>query len=181
MAEATGQAFGRLDALVNCAGISAAGAPAPLHDVELSAFERVLDVNVVGTFLSMKYALPAMLASGGGAVVNLFGTMAERAAARDPSYASSKHAVRGLTQSAALTCAQQGVRVKSIGPGDVKTGMTVPVFENEEMTAWLEGVTPMGRFADPSEIASLIVFLCSDDASYMTGAYVPVDGGWLAG
>jgi NAD(P)-dependent dehydrogenase (short-subunit alcohol dehydrogenase family) len=179
--EATQEAFGRLDYLVNSAGISAAGAPAPLHDVELSAFERVLDVNVVGTFLMMKYAIPAMLASDGGAVVNLSSTMGERAAAGDPSYATSKHAVRGLTQSAALTYAERGVRVNSIGPGVIKTRMTAPIFEQEEISSWLLGVTPMRRFGEPREVAKLIAFLCSDDASYMTGAYVPVDGGWLAG
>jgi NAD(P)-dependent dehydrogenase (short-subunit alcohol dehydrogenase family) len=179
--EATSEAFGRLDYLVNSAGISAAGAPAALHDVELSAFERVLDVNVVGTFLMMKHAIPAMLASDGGAVVNLSSTMGERAAAGDPSYATSKHAVRGLTQSAALTYAERGVRVNSIGPGVIKTQMTAPIFEQEEISSWLLGVTPMRRFGEPREVAKLIAFLCSDDASYMTGAYVPVDGGWLAG
>jgi len=181
MVAAATDAFGRLDYLVNCAGISAAGPNVPLHEVELSAFERVLGVNVVGTFLSMKHAAPAMLDAGGGAIVNISSTMGDRASAGDPSYPTSKHAVRGLTKSAALTYAEQGIRVNSIGPGVVKTGMTAPIFEDEQTTAWLKGITPMRRFADPVEIAKLIAFLLSDDASYMTGAYVPVDGGWLAG
>ena len=138
-------------------------------------------MNVVGTFLSMKHAAPAMLDAGGGAIVNISSTMGDRASAGDPSYPTSKHAVRGLTKSAALTYAEQGIRVNAIGPGVVKTGMTAPIFEDEQTTAWLKGITPMRRFADPVEIAKLIAFLLSDDASYMTGAYVPVDGGWLAG
>lgn len=172
--------FGGLNYLANCAGISAAGPNVPLHEVEAGAFDKVLEVNVTGTFLSMKYALPELL-KGGGAIVNISSTMGERASAGDPSYSASKHAVRGLTQSAALTYAPQGVRVNSIGPGVIKTGMTAPIFEDEQTTAWLQSVTPMGRFGEPGEIAKLIVFLSSDDASYITGAYVPIDGGWLAG
>lgn len=181
MVEATTTAFGRLDSLVNCAGIAAAGPNAALHDIELSAFERVLGVNVVGTFLAMKYAIPAILASGGGAVANISSTMGERAAAGDPSYSTSKHAVRGLTQSAALTYAEHGLRVNSVGPGVIKTGMTEPILEDEQTTGYLRGLTPMRRFGEAAEVAKLLVFLCSDDASYMTGAFVPVDGGWLAG
>lgn len=172
--------FGRLDYLVNNAGISAAGPNVPLHEVTLEAFRRVQDVNVVGTFLGMKYAMPELIKTR-GAVVNLSSTMGERASAGDPAYSTSKHAVRGLTQSAALTYGAQGVRVNSIGPGVVKTGMTVSVFQDEQTTAWLKSVTPLQRFAEPSEIAKLIVFLCSKDASYITGGYYPVDGGWLAG
>lgn len=180
VAEAVG-AFGRLDYLVNNAGISAAGPNVPPHEVELGAFERVLGVNVVGTFLGLKHAVPEIIKSGGGAIVNLASTMGERASAGDPSYSTSKHAVRGLTQSAALTYATQGVRINSVGPGVIRTGMTAPIFEDEQTTAWLKSVTPMGRFGEPSEIAKLIVFLCSDDASYITGGYYPADGGWLDG
>lgn len=174
-------AYGKIDSLVNCAGISAAGMPAPLHEVTLDAFNKVMAVNVNGTFLTMKYAIPEMLKVGGGSVVNLSSTMGERAAAGDPSYPTSKHAVRGLTKSAALTYAEQNVRVNCIGPGVVKTAMTAPIFEDEQTSGWLLAITPMRRFAEPEEIAKLIVFLCSDDASYITGAYYPVDGGWLAG
>lgn len=180
MVAATVAKFGRIDYLVNNAGISAAGPNVPLHEVTREAFERVLGVNVTGTFLGMKHAMPELLKTK-GAVVNLSSTMGERASAGDPSYSTSKHAVRGLTQSAALSYAAQGVRVNSIGPGVVKTGMTEAIFEDEQTTGWLMSLTPMRRFADPSEIAKLIVFLASDDASYITGAYVPVDGGWLAG
>jgi NAD(P)-dependent dehydrogenase (short-subunit alcohol dehydrogenase family) len=181
MAAAAKDAFGKVDALVNCAGISAAGAPGPLHEIERSAFERLMAVNVTGTFLAMKHVIPLMLESDGGAVVNLSSTIGERGAAGDPSYTTSKHAVRGLTKSAALSYAEQGVRVNCIGPGVVRTAMTAPVFEDEQTTQWLMSVTPMRRFAEPGEIAPLIRFLCSDAASYITGAYYPIDGGWLAG
>ncbi len=180
MVAATVAAFGRIDYLVNNAGISAAGPNVPPHEVTLDAFRRVLDVNVVGSFLGIKHAVPELLKTR-GAVVNLSSVMGERASAGDPSYPTSKHAVRGLTQSAALSYAPLGVRFNSVGPGVVKTGMTEAIFEDEQTTAWLQGVTPLKRFAEPSEIAKLIVFLCSDDASYITGAYYPIDGGWLAG
>lgn len=180
LVEATVDAYGRLDFLVNNAGISAAGPNVPLHEVELDAFRKVLDVNVTGTFLGMKHAMPHLLKTK-GAVVNLSSTMGERASAGDPSYPTSKHAVRGLTQSAALTYAAEGVRVNSVAPGVVKTGMTSDIFEDEQTTAWLRSVTPLKRFAEPAEIANLIVFLCSDDAAFITGAYYPIDGGWLAG
>jgi len=173
-------AFGQLDYLVNNAGISAAGPNVPLHEVEPEDFTRVLDVNVTGTFLGMKYAIPHLLKTK-GAVVNLSSTMGERASAGDPAYPTSKHAVRGLTQSAALTYAAGGVRVNSVAPGVVKTGMTEDVFADEQTTAWLRSVTPLQRFAEPAEIAALIIFLCSDEAAFITGAYYPIDGGWLAG
>jgi NAD(P)-dependent dehydrogenase (short-subunit alcohol dehydrogenase family) len=181
MATAAKEAFARVDALVNCAGISAGGPPGDLHEIERSAFERVLAVNVTGTFLAMKHVIPIMLENDGGAVVNLSSTMGDRAAAGDPSYATSKHAVRGLTKGAALTYAERNVRVNCIGPGVVKTAMTAPIFDDEQTTQWLMSVTPMRRFAEPSEIAPLIRFLCSDAASFITGAYYPIDGGWLAG
>lgn len=181
MVETTVNTYGRLDYLVNNAGISAAGAPAPLHDVTLEAFQTVMAVNVTGTFLGMKYAIPELLKNGGGAVVNLSSVNGERGSAGDPSYPTSKHAIRGLTKSAALTYAEQGVRVNCVGPGVVKTDMTAPIFEDEQTTAWLKSVTPMKRFGESEEIAKLIAFLCSDDASYITGGYYPIDGGWLAG
>jgi NAD(P)-dependent dehydrogenase (short-subunit alcohol dehydrogenase family) len=172
--------FGKVDGLVNSAGIAAAGQFPTFADTTLEAFNRVLAVNVVGTFLAMKHAIPEMLKAGGGAVVNLSSTMGDRGAAGDPSYATSKHAVRGLTKGAALSYAEQGVRVNCIGPGVVMTAMTAPILEAEQTMNWLLSITPMRRFAEPEEIANLIAFLLSDKASYITGAYYPVDGGWLA-
>lgn len=181
MVKKAADAFRRIDFLINNAGISSRIAATPLHDVPLEAFRQVMEVNVTGTFLCMKYAIPLMLETGGGAVVNLSSINGERGSAGDPSYPTSKHAVRGLTKSAALTYADKGVRVNAIAPGVVKTEMTAPIFEDEQTTQWLMGVTPMKRFAEPEEIAKLAVFLCSDDASFITGAYYPIDGGWLAG
>lgn len=181
MVESAVTTFGRLDYLVNNAGISSADPSVPLHDVPLATFERMMSINVSGTFLGMKYGIPAMLKTGGGAVVNLSSINGDRGSVGDPSYPTSKHAVRGLTKSAALTYAAQGVRVNSIAPGVVKTDMTESIFADEQTTAWLMGVTPMRRFAEPEEIAKLIVFLCSDDASFITGANYVIDGGWLAG
>lgn len=172
--------FGRIDVLVNNAGIVPSQTQVPLHDVSLELFQKVMAVNVAGTFLGMKHAIPQMLKNGGGAVVNVSSVSGMRGSAGDPSYPTSKHAVIGLTRSAALTYAEQGVRINSVGPGVVKTDMTAPLVASDTMNEWLMGETPMKRFADPSEIAKLIVFLCSDEASFMTGGYYPVDGGWLA-
>ena len=175
------EAFGRLDYLVNNAGIASAQPSTPLHQLPLESFERIMAVNVTGTLLGMKYAIPEMLKAGGGAIVNLSSVHGARAAGGDPSYPTSKHAVVGLTRAAALTYATQGIRINSIGPGVVETDMSKPATSDDETAAWLMGETPMRRFARPREIAKVIAFLCSDDASYITGAYYPVDGGWLAG
>ena len=175
------KAFGRLDYLVNNAGIVSAHPSTPLHELSLESFEKIMAVNVTGTLLGMKYAIPEMLKVGGGAIVNLSSVHGARAAGGDPSYPTSKHAVVGLTRAAALTYATQGIRINSIGPGVVKTEMAAPATSDEKTSAWLLGETPMRRFAEPAEIAKVIAFLCSDDASYITGVYYPVDGGWLAG
>lgn len=174
-------AYGRLDYLVNNAGIAAAGPPVSPHEVELGAFEKVQAINVTGTFLGIKHAVPEMLKAGGGAIVNVASVAGARGFAGDPSYVTSKHAVVGLTKSAALTYAKQGVRVNSIGPGVIFTGMTEPLLKDDAFSSQLLADTPMGRFGMPEEIAKPIVFLLSDDASYISGTYYNIDGGWLAG
>lgn len=173
--------YGRLDYLVNNAGIAAAGPPVPLHEVELTAFEKVQDINVSGVFLGTKHAVPHMLKSGGGSIVNVSSVAGARGFPGDPSYCTSKHALIGFTKSAALTYAKQGIRVNAIGPGVVYTAMTKFITDDEGASAGMLAVTPMGRFATPEEMAKPIAFLLSDGASYITGTYYNIDGGWLAG
>lgn len=174
-------AFGRLDVLVNNAGIASKQSSTPLHELPVEAFDKIMAVNVRGVFLGMKHAVPEMLKLGKGAIVNVSSVHGARAAGGDPSYPTSKHAVVGLTRAAALTYATRGIRINSIGPGVIKTEMAAPAMSDPQTAAWLLGETPMRRFAEPEEVAKVIAFLCSDDASYITGAYYPVDGGWLAG
>lgn len=181
MVAATVRKYGRLDVLVNNAGVSSAAPDVPLHELSTEAFHRVMAINVSGTFMGMKYSIPEMLKNGGGSVINVSSVNGFRGSAGDPSYPTSKHAVIGLTKSAALTYASAGVRVNCIAPGVVKTNMTESIFEDEQTTNWLLSVTPMKRFGTPEEIANLIYFLSSDKAGYITGGCFPVDGGWLAG
>lgn len=181
MVQAGVKAFGRLDYLVNNAGIASRQPSTPLHELPVEAFDKIMAVNVRGVYLGMKYAIPEMLKLGKGAIVNLSSVHGARAAGGDPSYPTSKHAVVGLTRAAALTYATQGIRINSVGPGVIQTEMSSAATSDPQMSAWLMGETPMRRFAEPAEVAKVIVFLCSDDASYVTGVYYPVDGGWLAG
>lgn len=173
--------YGRLDYLVNNAGVAGDPFGSVLHEVTLSDFERLQDINVGGVFLGTKYAVPHMLKVGGGSIVNVSSVAGARGFAGDPSYCTSKHAVIGFTKSAALTYAKQGIRINAIGPGVVFTAMTKFITDDDAMTTGMLATTPMGRFATPEEMAKPIAFLLSDGASYITGAYYNIDGGWLAG
>lgn len=170
--------FGRIDALLNSAGISTHNAP--VADYPLEQWDRGLAINLSGTFYGMKYTIPEMLKHGGGAIVNIASIMGQVAHAGGTAYSTTKHAVIGLTKVAALDYATQGVRVNVIGPGIIDTPMNAPVFAMKEVHDRLLAATPLGRFGRASEVAELVVFLCSDHASFITGAYYPIDGGYLA-
>jgi NAD(P)-dependent dehydrogenase (short-subunit alcohol dehydrogenase family) len=169
-------AFGRLDALVNSAGVSPP--MVATHEYPLAEWDRCLAINLSGTFYAIRYAVPALLASGGGAIVNISSMMGQIAHAGIPAYVASKHGVVGLTKVVALDYAKQGIRCNAIGPGNVDTPMTrgamaPPVFEA------VGSVAPIGRYGTADEIAELICFLCSPRASFVTGAYVVADGGFV--
>lgn len=172
------QHFGRIDAVLNSAGMNTP--PFALADFPLDYWQQTFAVNLSGTFHTMKYAIPELLKSGGGAIVNVASTMGSVALPGTAAYTASKHGVVGLTQVAALDYAKRGIRINAIGPGFVDTPMLNAIVRDERANrAFLAG-TPMGRFGETAEIAELVLFLCSARAGFITGAYYPIDGGYLA-
>jgi 3(or 17)beta-hydroxysteroid dehydrogenase len=167
----------RFDILVNNAGIVAEGA---LEDVSLEAWRRVFSVNVDGTFLGCKHAVRRMKGSGGGVIVNVSSVGALRASVAGPAYGASKAAVWNLSRTVALYCARQGlnIRCNSLHPGLTRT----PMMERapQETISVLKARVPMGRLAEPSEIAHAALYLASDSSSYTTGTALVADGGYLA-
>ena len=179
----TEQQEGRLDVLVNNAGVLTFGVS--LVDVSLEDYMRVVNINQVGTFLGMKYAIPAIARGGrGGAVVNISSTNGFAGYGGTIAYTASKFAVRGMTKTAALEFGKLGIRINSIHPGGIETPMIITDDANlptdEERAALADGI-PVGRFGQPEEVARLALFLASDEASYCTGAEFLADGGALAG
>ena len=174
----TVEAYGRLDVAVNNAGIS--GGNMPLVEVSEELFDRVIATNLKGLFLGMKYEIPAILASGGGAIVNLSSTVGlVGTGAGIAPYVASKHGVVGLTKAAALEYARQHIRVNAVAPGTTLTPVNERWVADEQTRQRITGGIPLGRVADPSEIAETILWLCSDAASYVTGVTLPVDGGYI--
>jgi NAD(P)-dependent dehydrogenase (short-subunit alcohol dehydrogenase family) len=176
--EATVQEFGRLDVAVNNAGVE--GQLGPVADQTAENFEYVFDANVKGMLFALKHEIP-LIAKQGGAIVNVSSMVGEIGMAGASVYVASKHAVNGLTRSAALETARMGIRVNALAPG----GVITPMFErftggNKEMQAGFANGHPIGRLAQPDEIAKAILFLASDEAKFMTGSIVSMDGGFTA-
>jgi NAD(P)-dependent dehydrogenase (short-subunit alcohol dehydrogenase family) len=170
--------FGRLDAAVNCAGTE--GTPGPVTEQSAETYAATFDTNVLGTLLSMKHELRVMLAQGRGSIINVSSTYGHTGAAGASIYSASKHAVEGLTKSAALEAASSGVRVNMVAPGPIETGMLNRFTGTDERKASLAATVPLKRIGRPEEIADTIVFLASDKASFITGASYLVDGGKTA-
>jgi NAD(P)-dependent dehydrogenase (short-subunit alcohol dehydrogenase family) len=170
--------FGRLDIAVNNAATE--GQVGPITDQTAESYAATFDTNVLGTLLSMKHELRLMLPQGSGSIVNVSSAYGSVGAAGASVYVASKHAVEGLTKSAALEVAGTGVRVNVVAPGTTDTGMLTRFTNTAENKAALVSSVPLKRLATPVEIAHVIAFVASADASYMTGASIPVDGGMLA-
>ncbi len=175
--------YGAPDALVNNAGVLRFGVS--MVDTSLDDYMQVININQVGVFLGMKYTVPAMIEAGGGSIVNISSTNGMAGYGGTVAYTASKFAVRGMTKNAALELGRHGIRVNSIHPGGVDTPMTAPetlgdtITEQDQAASY--AMVPLGRPAQPIEIARLAAYLASDDSSYSTGAEFIADGGMLAG
>jgi NAD(P)-dependent dehydrogenase (short-subunit alcohol dehydrogenase family) len=174
----TVEAFGRLDVAFN----NAAGggqAPTLLADLPIDAYDSAIAITLRSVFLSMKYEIPAMLGAGGGAIVNMSSTAGVEAVGGLAGYVSAKHGVVGLTKAAALEYANQGIRVNAVAPGPILTENLERAGPEMQRRAGM--AMPMQRIGTPHEVARAVVWLCSDQASYTTGATLPIEGGKLAG
>ena len=177
LVEAAVTAFGRLDAAFNNA--TAGPLPAPLADIDPAEFDRGIATNVRGTFLGMKFQIPSMLASGGGAIVNMASIAGLNATANLAAYVAGKAGIIGLTKVAALDYADQGIRVNVVAPGPILTYHLEAAGPQAQRLAGLS--TPMRRTGTAEEVARTVLWLCSAESSFITGTVIPIDGGQLAG
>ncbi len=173
--ERTVAEYGGLDFAVNNAGLDSHHRQ--LEQMTLDEFERVVHVNLAGTFLCMKYELPALRSRQGGAIVNVASNGGLYAIPTAPAYVAAKHGIVGLTKVAAVDYAPDGIRVNAVCPGPTRTPGFERVAAGTDLIAMQEAITPLGRMADPEEAAAAAVWLCSDAASYVTGIALSVDGG----
>lgn len=170
--------YGRLDVAVNNAGIG--GASAPTGEYPLDSWQKVIDINLTGVFYGLRYQLPEMVRGGSGSIVNVASILGQVGFENSVAYVAAKHGVVGLTRAAALEYARKNVRVNSIGPGFVYTGLVNEETMGKEAIGVLEQKHALGRLGNSEEVAELILFLASEKASFVTGSYYPVDGGYLA-
>ena len=167
--------YGSLDIAVNNAGIG--GTLGPTGEYPLDGWQKVIDINLSGVFYGLRYQIPAMLEKG-GSIINVASILGHAGTRQSPAYVAAKHGVVGLTKAAALEYADKGIRVNSIGPGYIQTPL-LSSLDDATMKA-LVGLHPIGRLGKAEEVAELIFWLASPKASFVTGSYYPVDGGYLA-
>ena len=170
--------FGRLDVVVNIAGIID---PRRIEDTALDEWKRVMDVTTVGVFLGTKLGAAAMKKTGGGSIINMSSMAAKGGGAYGSAYATSRVGIVNFSKAAAIQYGPDKIRVNVVEPGWVRTPFTAKIYADEAQRQWRESRVPLGRFGEPEEIASCVLFLASDDASYVTGAEILADGGVSAG
>jgi len=168
--------FGKLDIAVNNAGIG--GPLAKTAEYPLEGWEKVINLNLNGVFYGTKFQIAEMLKNGGGSIVNIASILGQVGTANSPAYVAAKHGVVGLTKTAAIEYAKEGIRVNSVGPGYIKTPL-LNVLDDDTLDM-LKGMHPIGRLGKPEEVAEIILWLASDKASFVTGNYYAVDGGYLS-
>jgi NAD(P)-dependent dehydrogenase (short-subunit alcohol dehydrogenase family) len=170
--------FGRLDVACNNAGIG--GPTAPVADYPLDGWAQVININLSGVFFGMQQQIAAMLKTGGGSIVNMASILGAVGFGGSSAYTAAKHGVVGLTQAAALEYSAQGIRINAVAPGFIRTPMVAPLEADAAINAMLVAGHPIGRLGEPQEVAELVAWLSSSRSSFVTGAYYPVDGGYLA-
>jgi NAD(P)-dependent dehydrogenase (short-subunit alcohol dehydrogenase family) len=170
----TVERFGRLDTAFNNAGVE--NKVAPVAEIELEEWDRILDINLRGTFVCMKHEIAQMVRQGGGVVVNTSSGAGIRGVAGGAAYAASKHAIIGMTKSAALDYAKQNIRVNAVLPGNIATPM-MDRFTGGDIQKAID-LEPVGRLGKPEEIAEAVLWMCSDLGGFVTGSSIVVDGGW---
>jgi NAD(P)-dependent dehydrogenase (short-subunit alcohol dehydrogenase family) len=170
------QKYGALDIAVNNAGIG--GQLAATGEYPVDGWQKVININLSGVFYGLRYQIPAMLEKG-GSIINVASILGNAGTKFSPAYVAAKHGVVGLTKAAALEYAEKNIRINSIGPGYIKTPLVLNSLDDAALKA-LVGLHPMGRLGESEEIAELILWLASSKASFVTGSYYPVDGGYLA-
>jgi NAD(P)-dependent dehydrogenase (short-subunit alcohol dehydrogenase family) len=179
LVEKSVKTYGKLDYAFNNAGIEEM--KTPLTEQTSDVFDRIMDVNVKGVWLCMKFEIPQMIRSGGGAIVNMSSVVGVIGLPQTPIYVASKHAVLGLTKSASLEYAKSGIRINAVAPGGVETDMTKRTAgDNEQVPGTHKSMMSIGHIADPAEIANAVVWLLSDKASFVLGHTLLVDGGMVS-
>ena len=173
------QQVGGLDVLVNNAGVREI---VPVLELSYEEWSRVINVNITGVFLcAQAFAREVIAAGGTGAIVNLASTLGVMASPNRAAYTASKHAVTGLTKEMAMEFGEKGIRVNAVGPGVIRTPMTERYFQSEDYAETIRSIHALNRWGEPPEVAKAIAYLASDDASFVTGTTLLVDGGWTAG
>ena len=170
--------FGRLDFACNNAGIG--GESNPVAEMSEEAWNRVISINLSGVFYCMHHEIKAMLQNGGGSIVNMSSILGQVGFAGSSAYVSTKHGILGLTRTAALEYSNAGVRVNAVGPAFIVTPMIQGITADPNVEKMLVAAHPIGRLGQPEEVAELVIWLSSDKASFVSGGYYPVDGGYLA-